>query len=95
MKPYEGIRTVSPRFINEEIEALGSYVTCPGSPSVNGEARMQLHASDLRVLVPNHCVCFSEQGGGALGDQEEPLDSQAGNDALEFLNVVDFLSHRH
>lgn len=62
--------------------------------SVKGEARMELHLSDLRVFILNHYVCFSEQGG-ALGDQNEPLDSQTGNNPLEFLNVVDFLSHRH
>lgn len=39
--------------------------------SVNGVAGMELHLSDLRVFVLDHCVCFSEQGG-ALGDQNEP-----------------------
>lgn len=61
--------------------------------SVNGEAGMELHLSDPRVFVLDHCVCFSEQGG-VLGDQNEPLDSQTGNNPLEFLSVIDFLSHR-
>lgn len=62
--------------------------------SVNGEAGMELHLSGLRVLVLNPYVCFPECRW-ALGDQENPLDSQTGNPALEFLNVLYFLSHRH
>lgn len=93
LNPCEVVRTVSPHCVHEEMEALGSYGMCPGSQSVKGEAGMELHVSDLRDLVLSHCVCFSEQGGGAFGDQEESLDCQTGNNALEFLNGVDCLSH--
>lgn len=62
--------------------------------SVKGEAGMELHLSDQRVLVLKPYVCFSECRW-ALGDQENRVDSQTGNHALEFLNVLYSLSHRH
>lgn len=91
LNPCEVVRTVSLHRAHEEIEALGSYGMRPGSQSVKGEAGMELHVSGLRDLVLGHCVCFSEQGGGAFGDI--PLDCLTGNNALEFLNGVDCLSH--
>lgn len=50
---------------------------------------LESYLSDLRVLVLNHCVYFSEKRLH-LGIKKKLLDSQMGSHVLEFLRMVDF-----
>lgn len=63
--------------------------------SVTGENGWSYIFSVVESLLLTILFAFGTGFGGAVGDQKYFSGSQTRNHACEFLNVVDFLSHRH